>query len=261
MRKLHLYCVGTGKSGTHSIAGIFNNYRVAHDPEEHQAIRMITKMYKGQLTPSEIRMHIKKREDTLDLEVNSSVLNYFFLDELLSLFPDAKFILTIRDCYSWLDSVINHQLSYPCPEWLKDFYDIRYRPMRYEHSKEDLILFDYGLYSIDGYLACWAEHNEFVIKQVPKDRLLIIRTTDISVSLNYISDFVGVSPQTLDKKKMHLYPAKAKYHLLKKINPDFLTEKATFHCGKLMEDFFPYIIKNPYKNQLHAFTNTTSNSK
>ena len=242
MKKNHLYCVGTGKSGTHSIAGIFKNYKVAHDPDEHQAIKIITRIHKGQLTLSEARMHIKEREDYLDLEVNSSVLNYFFLGELLSLFPDAKFILTIRDCYTWLDSVLNHQLSHPCPEWLKDFYEIRYRPNRYEHSKEDSILADCGLYSIEGYLACWAEHNAFVIQTVAKDRLLIVRTTDISVSLGRISDFVGVPLQTLDKQKTHLYPARTKYYLLDKIDSDFLAEKADFHCSKLMAEFFPDII-------------------
>ena len=68
---------------------------------------------RGSLQNSDLTAYIKKRDRSRYLEVDSSQVNAFLLDILLQEFSEARFILTIRDCYSWLDSIINHSLLRP----------------------------------------------------------------------------------------------------------------------------------------------------
>ena len=45
------------------------------------------------------------------LELDSSALNYFFLDIFVDRFPESRFVLTLREPLSWLDSVFNQFLQ------------------------------------------------------------------------------------------------------------------------------------------------------
>lgn len=187
-RKAHLYCVGTAKSGTHSIAAVFGNQlKSAHEPESEKIIDIILDLAAGCIDEQELRRYVLKRDRKLWLDVDSSQLNYFLLDKLVELFPAAKFILTIRNPYTWLDSFINHQLSHESSENWDRLRDFRFRPDIYAHGKEELVLKEKGLYTLDGYLSYWAQHNRTVIETVPKERLLIIRTDKISECTNEIT--------------------------------------------------------------------------
>jgi len=115
--RTQLYCVGTAKSGTHSVEAIFReNLRSADEVDSEHVIDVVLDYANGRMSREELRAYLLKRDRVLQLELDSSQLNYFFLHELVELFPKAKFILTIRNPYAWLDSFINHQLSWkPLP--------------------------------------------------------------------------------------------------------------------------------------------------
>jgi hypothetical protein len=172
------------------------------------------------------------------LELDSSQLNYFLLDSLVSEFPNAKFILTIRDCYSWLDSFINHQLSRNCsPNWqrLRDFrFD-----SNSEYKEEERILAQHGLYTLDGYLSYWAEHNREVLTTVPKEKLLVVRTHEIPQEIEKIADFLSISLDKLNLSKAHSFKAKNHFNILSEINKQFIDNKVNLHCKSLMDEFFP----------------------
>ena len=138
-RRIHLYCVGTAKSGTPSIASIFSSaYRVRHEPYSEHAIETILKRAEGKITSSEANKSILLREKILNLEVNSSQLNYFFLGALAAHYPAAKFLLTIRHPYSWLSSYINHQLGRGATSenWQK-FRELRFCQEEFLFSPEE----------------------------------------------------------------------------------------------------------------------------
>jgi hypothetical protein len=172
------------------------------------------------------------------LELDSSQLNYFLLDSLVSEFPNAKFILTIRDCYSWLDSCINHQLSRNCyPNWqrLRDFrFD-----SNSEYKEEERILAQHGLYTLDGYLSYWAEHNREVLTTVPKEKLLVVRTHEIPQEIEKIADFLSISLDKLNLSKAHSFKAKNHFNILSEIDKQFIDNKVNLHCKSLMDEFFP----------------------
>src|SRR5436190_16002112 len=108
VRRTRFYCVGTGKSGTHSVAEMFSrNVRAQHEPEALELIDKILDRHFGRITEAEWTEWLRARDRRLALEVDSSHLNLDLLDFLLHEFPDARFLLTIRDCYSWLNSMFN----------------------------------------------------------------------------------------------------------------------------------------------------------
>ncbi|WP_432472125.1 sulfotransferase [Amphritea sp. HPY] len=241
-RKSHIYCIGTAKSGTHSIEALFGDeLHSDHEPESDKVINMILAKAAGHISDAELGAYLLKRDRRLSLDIDSSQLNFFLLRKLVELFPDAKFILTIRNPYSWLDSFVNHQLARGGSEkWMK-LRDLRFRPDIYTHQPGELLLKKKGLYTLDGYLSYWAHHNRTVIDTVPEDRLLIIRTDKITGHSEEIAGFAGISISSIRKEKSHAYKAKERFNLLDQVDQEYLEGKVQEHCGDLLAQFFPEI--------------------
>ena len=239
-RKAHLYCVGTAKSGTHSIAAIFGNQlRVAHEAESSEVIDIILDLAAGRIGDDSLRRYIIRRDRRLWLDIDSSQLNFYMLEKLVELFPDAKFILTIRYPIAWLDSFINHQLSRRGRDHWRRLRDLRYRPDIYSHPDEERVLQEKGLYTLDGYLSYWAHHNSTVIDTVPPDRLLIVRTDRISETTDEIVSFSGIPADSFKRGASHIPSAKKKLHVLDELDRSYLAQKVNEHCGDLVARFFP----------------------
>ena len=130
-------------------------------------------------------------------------------------------------------------LARPCrPNWLR-MRDFRFKHSRFKSAKEEQILAQHGLYTLDGYLSSWAEHNKEVLAKVPKSRLLMVRTHEISTEIKRIAEFVGVPPETLNREKSHSFKAKEPFNILSSIDKYFLEEKINIHCKSLMNEVLP----------------------
>ena len=239
-RRLLAFGVGMAKSGTHSLAALFEkHYRAAHEADSSRLIDAILDRACGRWTDADLRDHLRRRDARLALEVDSSQLNFFILDELLDMFPDARFILTMRDCASWLDSLINHALSRtPTPGWVR-LREHRFAIPGTAHSTAELCLAKRGLYTLDGYLRYWTRHNATVLERVPKPRLLIVKTREIAARGADIADFLGIAPSTLHPAAAHSNRARQRYDMLARLPQAHLALKVQEHCGPLMQRFFP----------------------
>jgi hypothetical protein len=240
-RQCHAYGVGMAKSGTHSLAAIFQQYRALHEPQPEQMIRAILAAASGALTPEKQVAFLVQRERDLQLEIDVSQLNYFFIVELVNLFPGAKFILTVRDCYSWLDSLINHQLGRDASDCWALLRDLRFGRQPPSYGVEEQILAENGLYTLDGYLSYWNTHNRKVLDVVPAERLLVVRVNELPRSLPTLAGFLGLPVEKLDLSQAHVFPAERRFGILKQLNRDFLDAKVAQHCGELMRLLFPTI--------------------
>nr|WP_276570557.1 sulfotransferase [Halochromatium salexigens] len=241
-RKCRLYCVGAAKSGTHSIAGMFDQtIRSGHEPESKQIIDKIIGLSEGKLNSQEMSSYIRKRDNRLCLDVDSSQLNFFLIDYLLKEFPDAKYLLTIRDCYTWLDSFINHSLRDKAEaKWIM-LRDFRFGADKYSHSEAEMILKRNGLYTLDGYLSYWANHNKKVLKTVPRNRLMVLDTLKISQHAYEIADFAGLPRSTIQIKNSHAFKNKQKFQILRQLPENYLEEKVQEYCEPIMREIFPHI--------------------
>lgn len=241
-RRFHAYCVGTPKSGTHSVAKIFGTrYRVAHEAAYEPVIRMILAAADGSASRDQLLEFIRSRDRTLNLEMEASHLLVHLLDLLLAEFEEARFILTIRDCYSWLDSQINNQLVYIEADHWKDFGEFKYRHEALRHPKEERVLAEFGLYTLDGYLSAWASHNRRVLDTVPPHKLLVVKTRELSRDLKKIADFVGVPAGRLHVEGTHSFKARRKFGMLARLDEQYLEEKVNQHCRDLMDVYFPEV--------------------
>lgn len=239
-RRFQIYCVGTAKSGTHSIAELFrDHYRAAHEPEDEQFIRLLVDVKHRVAETQSLVKRVRRNDRRHFLELNSSSFNYWLIDILLEEFPDAKFLLSIRDCYSWLDSFINHQLSRKCSAAWQQLRALRFESNDYKHAPEEKVLVEKGLYTLDAYLSYWSQHNQTVLTSIPTDKLLVIRTHEIPASVNRIATFLDIESSTISAQRSHAFKAKKKFNILDEIDPDFLDAKLEYHCKNLMTRFFP----------------------
>lgn len=215
--------------------------RSNHEAESHEVIDTILRLKAGEISDTELRRYIQRRDRRLRLEIDSSQLNYFLLDHLVEIYPDAKFILTIRNPYAWVDSFINHQLGRSASEEWQRLRDFRFRPSQFKHPPEEDALAERDLYTLDGYFSYWARHNTDVLEKVPASRLLVVRTTQITDSADEVADFAGVSSRRADRRRSHSNKAKAKYNVLAQIDRNHLASKVEEHCSSLMREYFPDI--------------------
>jgi hypothetical protein len=195
----------------------------------------------GEMDRDQAARFLQQRDDRLRLEMDSSQLNGNFIDLLPGLFPHARFVLTIRDAYSFLRSAIDHQLARGggSPTW-EQMRELRFGG--HAHSRHERALQERGLYPIDGYLSYWGRHNQTVLRVVPSDRLLAVRTNEIGRSVSQIADFFGIPPESLDADHAHAYPAANRFRMLRLIDREFLEERIQVHCGPLMRQFFPELM-------------------
>jgi hypothetical protein len=158
------YCIGMAKTGTTSMHIIFSHhYRSAHEAESGFLCKKNLAFLNGKINRNQFTHYLKHRDQRLNLEMDSSALNYFLLDMLVKEFSEAKFILTIRDCYSWLDSAINyypnaHTLGYY--HWLRrhcraffKFVNEMDKLSYANYAKEEQILADNNFFPLDVYFS------------------------------------------------------------------------------------------------------------
>ena len=242
VRRVRLYCVGTAKSGTHSIAAMFGgSVRARHEADNRRDIREILEVAAGRVDRDRMKRYVRRRDRRLYLDIDSSQVNFFMLDALLTEFPGARFLLTIRDPYSWLDSIINDSLRRPSNRSWTDFRNFCFRSDIFSHPPEELALAEHGLYTLDGYLSYWAAHNQKVLSDVPEDRLLTVRTDRITDRVHEIAEFAGLPPAVIELEKSHAFRNPRKFGLLFQVDRDHLEKRVRHHCRPLMERFFPEV--------------------
>uniref|UniRef100_E6VQ41 Sulfotransferase n=1 Tax=Rhodopseudomonas palustris (strain DX-1) TaxID=652103 RepID=E6VQ41_RHOPX len=233
-----VFCVGSAKSGTHSIVGIFERaLRCGHEPEAHL---LINRALRGEKLSNECaRVFWRTRWQRLNLDLESSQILVYFIDEIVHAFPTARFLFTFRDPASWLVSFINHQLTRSASaEWLA-FRHFRFGGAAHSHSRHAQILEELGLFSLDGYLSYWAWHNMTLLNRLPPEATLMISTKRITQSAGDIARFIGVSAHEIGQET-HRYKALSSFPVLASIEPGFLQARIDAHCAEVWMRLAPF---------------------
>lgn len=238
----HAFCVGLPRSGTHSIAYIFDkHFAAAHEPYYKEAIINIIDWDRRKYSKKRMRKILSFRDKALKLDMESSHYLHHIIDLLVE-FPKSKFILTVREPMSWLESEVNQNyLTQDEDSWalLERF---RYSKYNYEHEFANLKQIK-NIYPIRSYLSYWKDHLRNVLSSVPSDRLLVIDTFDISKQLNNIASFIGVDSDALDITKKHVGKRKSAFNLYDNVDRNKIFELVQSHCRKFVEENLPLMSK------------------
>jgi hypothetical protein len=216
--------------------------RARHEPEFRSATKVVLAHHQGILSFDELRRFVRRRDDRLRLDVDSSHVNLFLIDAILAEFAEARFLLTIRDCFTWMDSAMNHTLN--SRQWSaadRQYHEFYFDAKNVAYSRHDEFLRQLGLMSVDGYLAAWSRHNDRALATAPAERLLVVRTDGISQRLHQIAEFAGIAAERISSGFDAKSAARASHGILNRVDPGFLVDRVAAHCGTLMSRFFPDI--------------------
>ena len=113
------------------------------------------------------------------------------------------------------------------------------------------------LKDIDTPLQYWANTNARVLKELPYERTIIIRTHEIFSSIERIANFLDISGDTLFSNYSHSNKARKKYDILSKFDHDKLKDRFNFYCSSLMEKLFPGYSLKKFLNEQEIPSLTT----
>ncbi|MEM1178514.1 MAG: sulfotransferase [Acidobacteriota bacterium] len=239
-RRFRAYCVGLPKAGTHSLAGIFQpTYRSLHEPERIELVEHFVGHVRKQVSDEQLLSYLRARDERLGLEMDASVYNYLVLPQLLELFPEARFIVLVRDCLSWVESAMRHSLGNISTPYEMSFWRAWLRVRRYRHEPEEKVLEDLKLFPLRSYLEGWSRFLRHVHQLVPEGQLLAVKTLEIAPSSGDLAAFLDIPQDTLNLENSHLFKAQVKERVLEKLDQDFVLALAQETCGSVMDHYFP----------------------
>lgn len=191
------------------------------------------------VSPQDTRRLLLERDARLDLEYDISWANQFVIGHLLAVFPAAKFIVLVRDCSSWLGSIIGHLVNRDVPPDVLAFLRWWFQPERYPHSHHDRALEARGLFSIPAYLHAWNRHIDLCTRLIPAHRRLILRTHELALSPGRLAAFLQIPEESIDLGNAHLNRAGGPGPAERLIDRTYLAEMVDAICRDNMSRFFP----------------------
>jgi hypothetical protein len=205
-RRFHAYVIGTMKSGTTSLGRVLGKrYRTAHEPLPRQSCLQTALFRKKEISEPDFINYVLTRDKFLQLELESAWFLADWVHILVEKFPTAKFILPIRDPHSWLRSMVNQELSTNMSV-KQSYWKILFDEYFIDDSwkSQDAPLTDIGLHSVSAYLRYWNDHHMKILNTVPKERLMVVKTLELSSKISKICDFLGVASDCFDlTEKIH----------------------------------------------------------
>lgn len=236
-RKLHAYCIGAAKTGTTSVASMFEPaLRSAHEQSIRQFNHELIKYLEGQIDAETMAQFLVARDRQFNLDIESSHPMGYVSDLLAKEFPDAKFIITIREPLSWLRSRLNFHHRVDPPDW-QEYRHYFWTSRQRQYNEQENTLEKYGICSLDIYLSQYADHYHRVLSAIPKERYLIVRTHELASSIQRIADFVGVDPKII--RSSHSNREDNKIRPLEEMDERYVKATIWNHCEPLIREYFP----------------------
>ena len=216
-----IFGVGAAKTGTHSLGEMFA-HRVpsAHEADCEALIELVLRRERDGSEP--VTRALRRRDRERGLKIDASQVNIYLLDELAALFPDSRYVLTVRDPRDWLRSMIDDSLRRtPSETWMR-FRDHRFGAKA--DAPREAPLARRGLHSLAGYLGYWRHSIEVVLARVPHERLLIVATPDLLSRAPEIAEFCGMSGVEAAPAKAHAFSNPERFGVLEEIEAGHLDD-------------------------------------
>ena len=238
-----IFGVGAAKTGTHSIGEMFSDHiETAHEADAEELIRLhLEREITGH--DAAIRRYLWLRDRKRHLKIDSSQVNIYLIDDLERLFPGSLYVMTVRHPLLWLRSMMNDSLRREISDTWHNFRDYRFGSKA--SAIEEQPLGARGLYSLEGYLGYWKNSIERVDSKIAPERLLVIKTNEISAQVTKIADFCGIAQNHVAPERTKSFANPLFFGVLRELDPEYLIQKTETICGDMARCFFPdYSIKN-----------------
>lgn len=235
---VRIYGIGAAKTGTHSFGEMFHD-RVpsGHEIDAHLLIRLLLDRAKsGDDLP--LRWLLRLRDRWRMLKVDASQVNMYLIEDLDALYPDSRFVLTIRPPLEWMRSMLDDSLRRDTEDIWKEFREHRFGS-RDTYPPQERELERRGLYPLDGYLEYWRDSIERPLGRLPSERLLVVRTDDLAARSAEIAGFCGIPGGEVTAEKAHAFVNRSRFGLLGRIDKSYLADRVENICGDLLRRLFP----------------------
>jgi hypothetical protein len=230
-----VFGIGAAKTGTHTLAEMFAPIvRAAHERDAQALIRMVLFRERFGSAPF-LRPYLLFRDRRRKLRVDVSQVNIYLIKELLSLFPDSRWVMTVRPPLAWLRSILDDSLRRDVsPTWMAFR---RYRFGRAPASREDEALLAKDLFPLAGYLDYWAEAVRLPRSRIPADQLFTVETTRLSAEAARIAAFCGIegTPAT----SIRAFSNPRRFGVIDEIGRPHVVALAEARVGDLARELFP----------------------
>jgi hypothetical protein len=223
-----------------------SRYRSMHEAQSSTILPDIAGYLNGTLPPEDLN-HALAARDQLELEVDVAPFLNNIVPELVMRYPDAKFVVTIRHCFDWLDSRLEHNYATieagVSPIW-QNIREAEYSSIEADFGPEDRHLRELGLYPVRAYLRRWVIANERALSEIPAARILVVRTEDLDHAVSELETFVGARRQSVRVAKANVRTSKR--GLMARIPRSFLVSCAEeVGCTTLMERYWGESWRDP----------------
>jgi hypothetical protein len=240
-RRLRLYVVGMAKTGTTTMADVFGQYRSYHEIDRRRMVPTSARAIAGELSTRQATWEMRRRSIRFGLEVDSTWFLWPFVPDLRALYPDAQFVVLIRDCFSWLDSMVEH--------WIRT--DSRGGPRNKQPLRralfagadapsaaaDDRALTERGYPPVGAMLERWSTTYTTLIADDPEHRTLVLRTEDLDGAREQLAAFCRVAPSTL-ATSVRRNAATRREGLLAEVPVRHVIAEAERACGPVMQQFW-----------------------
>lgn len=241
-RRFHAFAVGLPRSGTHSLAAMFGaRFRTAHEPALVDTLAHTMSWNRGERTPARMGALLRWRDRRLNLELEAAHYLHHLAPLLVAEFPEARFVLTLRDPVSWIESELNQNIrSAGYPFW-RALEQQRYGRYGADFPAPERDLAAAGcLHPIGSYLCYWRDHIDTVVQAVPADRLLILRTDQIGERLTELTQFLGVDDGMVDQSQSRSgVGGDRSVELRRHLADEYLRDQVERHCLSVVREWFP----------------------
>jgi hypothetical protein len=220
-RRFHLIGVGLPKTGTTSLAYLFQRFRWGDEFLFAETIERLVAWKKDTLDRDGVRRWLALRARAGALELDSASFNHYFLDLLAELHPAARFVYTRRDAVSWADSFLNMVLRHgtylggrPWPEWQLALGRLMAPSLGPDQFASPVNLYLALRPLAEELLGFYARETARIEAALPPERSLMIPTEELSANLDTLAGFAGVPRSALNAAGAHANRGQNKIPLL-----------------------------------------------
>ncbi len=234
---MKFFCVGLFRTGTTTMCEMFaRSFPSDHEFRVEDEIDVLVSRISGAITDAEIRAFVRDRDAARPLVMDSCGAHFGILDVLVDEFPEAKFLLTLRSVYAWMNSCVGKLYGDYVGGWGS-------RAGEFMNSLTflpggGLVLEDRSgsKMCLEQMIKAWASINRRIQEVVPAHRLLVLNTEDLAGSTHAIASFCGIEESLLDG--CHSNAGQAA-DFLSCFDAAKLESLVRRHCSELMAERYP----------------------